>query len=171
MYFWKTNKLESDLNRGSLTQNDRYKYLLAFMIITVVCIEMSSYVPELPSLTRLVESSSVFLATILGTMYCYKTNREGDNSDFIDRFICLYLPIFIRLMVFFSIIFSLYMILGFALLGDSFDKFTDSTNWIDVIFIVGFEIIFYWKLSASIRKVAMENLGSEPVAGVGPGTS
>ena len=96
-------------------------------------------------------------------MYCYTVNRQGDDGDFIDRFICLSLPIFIKLFVCFIVIFSLYMVLGFVLFGDSFDKYTDSTNWIDVIFMVVFELVFYWKLSTSIRKVAMANIGSEPV--------
>jgi hypothetical protein len=163
MYFWKTKNLEFDLSTGSLSQSDKYKYLLAFMIITAVCMELSSYISELPSFIRLFESSVVILITIIGTMFCHKINRQGDNADFIDRYICLFLPIFIRLVVFIILIFSLYMILGFIFAGDSFDKFTDSTNWVDVIFTVGLEVIFYWKLSVSIRKVAMSNIGSEPV--------
>ena len=161
MYFWNTNDLESDLSNRKLSQSDKYKYLLAFMIITAVLMELSSYIPELPSFIRLIESSVVILTTIFGTMFCYKVNRQGDNADFIERYICLSLPIFFRLIGLIIIIFSLYMVCGLILLGDSFDKFTESTNWIDVILTIGFELLYYWKLSVSIRKVAMSKPRSE----------
>jgi hypothetical protein len=163
MYLWEIKKLESDLQRGSLTQYEKYKYLMAFMIITAICMEGSSYISEIFSFPRFFESSFVLLATIFGTMYCYKVNKAGDNSDFIDRYICLYLPIFIRLMVLFFFAFSVFIILGYLTLGDSFDVSADKTTWVDVIFTSVFELMIYWKLSVSLRKVALQSLVSEPV--------
>lgn len=164
MYFWKINKLVKELSENSISQNEKYKYLLTFMIITAFIIEVSEYVSENPSFIPITCSILVLLATVVGTIYCYRLNRQGDNLDFVDRYICLYIPIFIKVTVFFIIMFSSYMILGFIFFGDVFDRFTDSTNWIDVIFIVGFECLFYWILSGSIKKVSNSRHGSEPVA-------
>ncbi len=168
MYIWDIKKLESDIRRGSLTQSEKYKYLLVFMIIAALCMEGSSYVSELFSFPRLFESSFVILATIFGTMYCYKVNREGDDSDFIDRYICLYLPIFIRLVVQFFFVFSAFIIFGYLAFGDSFDINADRTTWVDTVFTSGFELMIYWRLSASIRKVAMSSFDSEPVNSADP---
>jgi hypothetical protein len=161
MYFWKTKKLEAELRNGSLSQSDRYKYLMAFMIIVAICTEISLYIPETLSFISLFGSSFVVLITIIGTMFCYKVNRQGDNTDFIGRYICLFLPVTVRLIVFYILIYALYMILGTILLGYAFEKFTDSTNWIDVIFAIGLELIFYWKLSVSIRRVAMSGTDND----------
>jgi hypothetical protein len=76
MYFWKIKNLESDLSTGSLSQSDKYKYLLSFMIITAIFGVLSLYISYFPTFTRLSESSAVILFTILGTMYCYKVNRQ-----------------------------------------------------------------------------------------------
>ncbi len=157
MYFWQTKQLEADFINGSLSQNERYRYLLTFMIITASCMELSSYISELPSFIRIIETSSVILATIFGTMFCYNTNKEGDNVDFIDRYICLFLPLFIRLMVLLIILMTIYFTIGSVLYGDVFDEYLDSTNWVDVGFIIAFELLFYWKLSTSIRNVATAN--------------
>jgi hypothetical protein len=154
MYLWKTNKLVKELSEKSITQAEKYKYLLAFMIITAFIIELSSYVPENPSIIPITGSILVFLTTVVGTIYCYRVNQQGDNLDFVDRYISLYIPIFINVTVYFMSMFSLYILIGFIFFSDAFDRFTDSTNWIDVVFIVGFECLFYWILSSSIKKVS-----------------
>ena len=168
MHIWEIKRLESEIRRGSLPQSEKYKYLLAFMIINAICMEGSSYISELFSFPRLFESTFVILATIFGTVYCYKVNREGDDSDFIDRYICLYLPIFIRLVVLFFIVFSIFLLLSYFAFGDSSDIYTDQTTWVDTVFTTGFELMIYWKLSASIRKVAMPTVGREPVNSADP---
>ena len=161
MYFWKTEKLESDFINGSLSQRDRYKYLLAFIIIIALGMELSIYIPEPPSIISFLQSSFAILITIIGAMFYYRVNKQGDNADFIYRYICLFLPVFIRLVVFYIIILSLYMILEIVFLGYAFEKFIASTNWIDIFFTVGFELILFWKLSVLILKMAMSKTGEE----------
>lgn len=155
MYFWNVRSLETELKKRSLSQRDKYKYFLSFMIITVFGMESSLYLAEEPTFIMLSQSLSVLLLTIIGTIYCFKVNDRGDSNEFIERYICLFLPIFIRVSIFFVISFSAYMIIGFALYGDMFDTFTDKINWVDVIFTIGFECVFYWYLASSFRRVAI----------------
>lgn len=42
----------------------------------------------------------MIITTIIGTYYCYTKNKSGDNKDFITRFICLGVPVGIRIFVF-----------------------------------------------------------------------
>lgn len=158
MYFWRTKSLESDLINNAISHGERYKYLLAFLIINAVCIELAMYDAEPVSFVGLVESAGVILITILGTMYCFKANREGDDAGFIDRFICLHLSVFIRLLVLFVVSYVLYMILGYAVMGDAFDTYMESANWVEVIFVLCFELLFFRWLSSSIRRVAVARL-------------
>jgi len=165
MYLWKIDNLIAELRNGTLSQAARFKYLLAFMLITVIILEISIFVSEVPSVASLSESIIVILITVLGTIWCYQTNKSGDNQEFIDRFICLTLPILVRIFVIFLLIFSLYMTIGFLLFGDSFDKFTEKTNWIDVGFTICFEFYYYWKLSNAISLVANKRLEQTPKTG------
>ena len=162
MYIWKTDSLVADLRDGTLSQADRFKYLLVLMLITVVIVELSLFVSEVPSAATLSESTLVILMTVAGTIWCYRVNKDGDNQEFVDRFICLSLPILVRLFLLFLLIYSLYMTLGFALFGDEFEKITENTNWIDVGFTLFFELYFYWRLSKAIGAAA-----SQPVQQAG----
>ncbi|MDY7037927.1 MAG: hypothetical protein SV375_17415 [Thermodesulfobacteriota bacterium] len=132
MYIWKIDSLVADLRNGTLSQADRFKYLLAFMIITAFFMELSYFISELPSVVALSESAIVVFITIVGTIWCYQTNKSGDNQEFVDRFICLTLPTLIRLLVIFLIIYSLYIFLGFVMFGNEFDKFTETQGGSDL---------------------------------------
>ena len=155
MYFWNTKKLEIELINQSLSQKDKFKYLLAFMILTTFAVESSLYLSEKPSILMLCESLLVFLFNVLGTIYCFKVNSQGDDIEFIERYICLSLPIFFRIFAYFLVVFTAYMITGFIIFGDLFDSFIDQTNWVDVIFAVGSELAFYLLLASSFRRVAI----------------
>jgi len=154
MYFWKIDKLESDLIKGAMSNADKFQYLLASTILIALGFEVSSFISESATITRVTESIIVVVATIVGTIWCYNRNGKGDNAEFIDRFICLSFPVGIRLIVYFSTAYTAYMIIGYSLLRDAFAKYSESTTFIDVIFTIGFELFFYWKLSSSIYKVS-----------------
>ena len=154
MYFWKTESLAAELRNGTLSQKDRFRYLLTFLIITALFADVSYYISEAPSTVAISESTLVVLITIFGTIWCYRTNKSGDDLEFIERFICLSLPVLVRLIVIFLIFYSFYMIVGFYLFEDAFDKFTETTNWVDVGFTILFGLYFYWKLSRAIKGVA-----------------
>lgn len=163
MYFWKTDDLIDELRKGSLSQADRFKYLFVMILITVFLTELMLYMSEVPSVIAITESIMVVTITIFGMIWCYQTNKLGDNSEFLDRFICLSLPITVRLFVFFVLIYTLYIFFGTSFFGEAFEKFTEQTNWIDVIFTVAFSVYFYWRLSIAINEVANKRLQSDAV--------
>ncbi len=124
------------------------------MTITVLFAELSYYISEAPSTVAISESTLVVFITIFGTIWCYITNKSGDDRKFIERFICLSIPVLIHLIVIFFILYSFYMIVGFYLFEDAFDEFTETTNWVDVGFTILFGFYFYWMLSRAIKGVA-----------------
>ncbi len=124
------------------------------MTITAIFAELSYYISEAPSTVAISESTLVVFITIFGTIWCYITNKSGDDREFIERFICLSIPVLIHLIVIFLILYSFYMIVGFYLFEDAFDKFTETTNWVDAGFTILFGFYFYWMLSRAIKGVA-----------------
>ena len=124
------------------------------MAITAIFAELRYFFSEAPSPVTISESTLVVILDIFGTIWCYLTNKSGDDRKFIERFICLFIPVLIHLVVIVLIIYSFYMIVGFFLFEDAFDKFTETRNWVDVGFTILFGLYFYWKLSKAIKRVA-----------------
>ena len=121
MYFWNIKALEEDLRQGKVTPNEKIKYLFAFIVMygflkeLIIRVRPQYYgdysADPLGSFMMQWVSMQVFSVwTILrngelllrwlfilgGVIFCYQANRKGDNKEFIDRFVCLSLPVSIR---------------------------------------------------------------------------
>jgi len=156
MYLWKTTDLVKDFKEGTLSEAERFKYFLLFVVFNSVILEIAWYISEPPSLMSILSSSLTIFIPLVGIIYCYKVNKQIDNRDFIIRAMCLGVPIGIRLIVVFIVIYSLFLITGSLLMGDEFDYYLDQTTWIDVLFTGAVEVAFYWRLSRNIRLISIE---------------
>ena len=99
MHFWNTKALGKELREGTVTQKDKMKYFLILLII--FGIPFSSYVAPKFDYT-FVRFPGLILSIIIniwGVIFCYQANQKGDDKDFIDRFVCLSLPISIKLLL------------------------------------------------------------------------
>jgi len=146
MYLWNTEALAVKLKDGELSQNERFKYFFIFIVLTALLMEVCLYVGEIPSVITITEGAVVLIMTIGGTLLSYKKNKDGDNKDFIDRYVCLSIPILIKITVLFVCCYIAYMIVGYMFLNETFGKDTDSTTWIDVLLTLLSELLFYWRL-------------------------
>lgn len=154
MYFWKVDSLAQDLKNGSLPQSERFKYLLATVIIYAAVIELTFLFAEPITTLQIVQSALVIAITIGGTIYCYLMNTRGDNQEFIDRFICIGWVVAVRVTVLFIAVYSLYLFTGYAVGGEAFERFSESTNFVDVGFTLLMCGLCYWLIGKYIKKVA-----------------
>lgn len=130
MYLWNDEALALDLKENRVSENDKRKYLLYFIIIygIIVIANKSSgiYVKEfmeklhywiialkpLPAADPLTVSYYSMLITtdiivplieiiiaLIGVKACLAINQNGDNKNFIERFVCLAVPINIHVIV------------------------------------------------------------------------
>jgi len=155
MYLWNTKALATKLKSGELSQAERFKYLFLSVIMFALLGEVASCVGSIrpPAVIKITESVIVLIIIIGGTLLCYKANKRGDNKEFADRYICLGIPIFLKLA---ALLISVYIVYAIV----AFDKFTDSIIWVDVLFTVLLEALFYWRLSKHIGWVS-DNSSSE----------
>jgi len=86
MYLWNTKALITDLRNDQVTQKEQLKY---FLFSTIPLYAM----PQLETYYTVVN----IVLILIGTLLCYNSNVEGDNKDFIVRYICLSIPIGIRI--------------------------------------------------------------------------
>lgn len=154
MYFWKIDSLAQDLKNRTLPQSERFKYLLANVVGYAVVMELLVLFPEPVITLDFVQSLFIVAITVVGTIYCYLTNSRGDNQEFIDRFTCIGWVVLVRLVVLFVAVLSLYFFTGYAVGGGEFERFSETTNFISVGFVLGFCLIFYWLVGKHLKQVA-----------------
>ena len=113
MYFLDTLALAKDLSNGLVSEKESFKYLFVLMILTGFTvpsftpgeIDISPY-DAFEYLGSTIASIAFFYFTLLS---CFRLNSEYDSRDFVKRFVCLTLPVTIRLMIviFVGVIFSI----------------------------------------------------------------
>jgi hypothetical protein len=100
MHWWNVSKLAEDLREGRVDEKERFKYFVASLVAWALAGLFVVYSPG-PFDTRLPLSAAAYLImAILGTVFCYRANKSGDDADFIPRMICLGLPTAIQFAAF-----------------------------------------------------------------------
>lgn len=122
---WQDRKLAEELAQSKVTEKQKLTYLILANVSTILLTNGFSSEPN-PMST--IDAISLSLSAIIATVgYVWGYRLNADNKNFIERCICLSVPISVKaLTIFFAavIIFSAgsYLILGeekAALLGDS----------------------------------------------------
>ena len=166
IHFWSTKKLEYDFTVGGLSQRQRYKYFLVYIVAGLIVSELDSLFSMFKSETAIPLEMSLIstisiVAAILGTVYCYHVNQKGDDKGFIDRYICFSIPIGVRVCVIFFIISRFYVYGCDTFLRPYYSRYYSLYVFDEVVFALGYSLVFYWMLSSSIRRVASVNLYRE----------
>jgi hypothetical protein len=154
MYFWNTIALARELRSKSLSQSERMKYYLASSTMYAFIYEIGGYFNPSPSLISIVQSITTVVATVIGITLCYRVNARGDGQEFIDRFVCLSWPIFIRIFAGFSLFYLIYLLSGTIIGGDRFEKFNESTTYVDMLLSLFLEVVFYWRVAYHLQWVS-----------------
>lgn len=134
---WNTRELSERLSAGTLSEKEKMHYfLLQALLVVVGTAKVVNYSPIRPIFYDHIGDVLVFLITLVGILLVYKQNERGDNRHFVDRAICLGVPIFMRVCFFVSF-FSLILPL---------EQDTVTGKILLSIFSVIFELIFFWRL-------------------------
>jgi hypothetical protein len=153
VYFWQTRALAEDLRAGHVSERQRMHYLLAHTVL------MSGSIPL--NLSRewpfdLGESLLWWIGlaiNVAGVALCFEANHEGDDRDFVSRFICLSWPITVRLMVLAGLpVVALQMATRWPT-GRGLDVRLPSGMFALAVG-VGLPILYYGLVRAHIRRVA-----------------
>ncbi|MBI4963349.1 MAG: hypothetical protein HY913_08730 [Desulfomonile tiedjei] len=160
MYWWNVSQLAEDLREGRVEEKERFKYYLAYIVSGEVILRCWMYFPETFNiLTLMCNAASVIIVTT-GVMLCYRANRNGDNTDFIGRMICLGWPVGIRLLVLAVIpglalfpTFSLIDRVGTAM-GYSWDQIKEAMLVPEYVLRLAFGILYFWLLYKYVKLVA-----------------
>jgi hypothetical protein len=153
MQLWDVDALVQDLRREKVSEHEKKKYFLAYTLGMVVILFN-------PTSKDLVLLFIKFLARIFivcwGIQLCFRNNQKGDNKKFIERFVCLSVPVFIGV-IFAFFVAAISALAVYAIAVVKFFKTMPSPRegaFIMDVFAYIALIGFFYFLSIYIEKVA-----------------
>lgn len=149
MYFWKIEKLKSELKNGILSEQQVLTYFLSLMTIWMATsfFNRDSIQSTLPDYLIILTS---ILLTLVGTLLAFEANGGSSGANFLNRYMSLTWVLSIRLAVFAVPVFLLGFIISIALSG----KASAGTDYFLPFFVPGWIGLFYWRLYSHFRDVA-----------------
>jgi hypothetical protein len=97
MYLWNARRLALALRAGRLTEADKAKYLIAGSVLS--SLGGGSALSALQSMVTALPLIGSVAVTVAGIWACYRANQRGDGRAFVERFVCLVLPVMVRWLV------------------------------------------------------------------------
>jgi len=97
MYLWNVKALAQDLKEDKVTEKEKMKYFLVTMLLAIFLNSGSS--SDGSTWFKWANYIVTFGLTFGGVIWCYNANQRGGNKDFVIRFICLSIPVYVRMFV------------------------------------------------------------------------
>ncbi|GGB04684.1 hypothetical protein GCM10011491_35970 [Brucella endophytica] len=154
MNFINDRELARRFKSDSVPSKERFWYY--FIYTVVLSATLSSYIiTEFyeydPNHWHYLTDIAAVLINMIGISICYRTNKAGDDKEFIERIVCIGFPVLVQVIIMFIVIEALLMTIRSFL--DPEDNFTNLPlfYFFDTCFLYGY---FYWRLNSSIRIAA-----------------
>ena len=147
MIFWNVGKLGDELREGRVSAAQKTRYFIVYSVVMLLFVELVARVPKTYNVFDNIASVFALFATVVGTWLCHKANSQGDNLNFIERFVCLSLPTGVRVFVTTGVLFIL-LISAEGAAGISAEQTTPLQS---ALFIVGEFVYYLWLRRALLR--------------------
>ncbi len=159
MRLWSSRLLERELAEGCLSEREKVKYLLLPLIAgSLLSAPIYLITPNYGVIPPLAEKAYIFLGnialsivTFYGIRMGYRTNKNIDGKNFIERYIILSLPIFVKFTVFCLPGLFCFMIL-FGVLQKQLPWMKDNFSLVLRMLFPFILLWFYYLISESINR-------------------
>lgn len=146
MYFWRIEKLKSEMAARPLSEREALPYLVVYVAFFAALSSIPD--PIINVWDGLGAAWSIALA-VFGTIYIYRQNGGANGQHFLQRYFAISWVVTIRwlvLVLFVAIAFFTFL----AVLG----KDAEETTWYDFLFFAAVEAIVYWRIGRHVRDLA-----------------
>jgi len=166
MYLWNTKALAKKLKERTLSESDKFKYYIVVVILYTILLMLPTRGESTNTTDSLIGILIAILAIFFGSYICYKVNKSGDNVNFVERFICLSLPIAIKIFLLWVLVVILTVfstfILGFTGVLDSpsngtFFILKSLSLLLLLLVILLVWISFYWRIYVHMKWISHNN--------------
>lgn len=153
MYFWNVKALVRDLSEGKVSEGGKMKYLLAYAILSALQVEIIRLIKEHFGPILLVQAFGMLVILAGGILACYQANRKRDGRDFIERFICLSLPLTIRIGALSFVVYGAYWTAGTLIVGEHFSP-NETPGPFDLVVAYLINITYFFWMRQNIFKIS-----------------
>lgn len=146
MYFWRIEKLKTEMAARPLSEREVLPYLVVFVGLFTAF----GYLPQ--AVTNVWDGLeavwSVALA-VFGTIYIYRQNGGADGQHFLQRYFAIGWVVTIRWL-------AILVLAGaaFVALAEALGSETEETTWYDFVFLALVEAVVYWRIGHHVRDLA-----------------
>ncbi len=157
MYFWKIDSLKKHLRENDLTEAQTFYYILLFVGLSAVGMELMPYFPiENPNSWNHIESVVNILIPTIGTIVAYRANGAAEGRQFAGKYFSISFVMAIR--------FLFYLIPAVIVLGVYYGLSVDwsspdveqafDTGWFEVLLFSSWYAALYWRIVKHVRDAA-----------------
>ena len=93
MYILNYKQLAEDLRDHKVSEREKLYYIIGTVVLSTPLLIPSAPANHNDITGELVGIFILILLTILGTIFIYHKNQQGDGKNFIERYVCLSFPI------------------------------------------------------------------------------
>ena len=93
MYFLNYKQLARDLRDHKVSERDKLSYLIGTIILSAPLLVPTVATNPNDITSELLSALVIIFVAILGTIFTYRKNQQGDGKNFLERYVCLSFPI------------------------------------------------------------------------------
>jgi len=161
MYLWKTEKLIADFQENKVSEKEKLKYVIFAVAVCSLLTNPIVAMSEKYSHLGLVHLVLIILMNVYGTLYTFRKNSKGDNIHFVTRYICLIVPIGIKMFFLAIFLYTLSYFIDASILGNVFvgseGEALPTTTVTMILCTVTIAFLYYYFLGKAIGEVAGNN--------------
>ena len=146
MYFWRIEKLKTEMAARPLSDREVLPYLVVFVALSAVVINFPVTISNVWDV--LYAAWSILLA-VIGTIYIYRQNGGSDGRHFLQRYLAIGWVVTVRWLV----ILIAFAIVAIAVLETANLPWEDTT-WYEVIAFGIAEAIVYWRIGHHVHDLS-----------------
>lgn len=151
MYFWRIEKLKSEMAARPLSEREALPYLVVFVGLCAAV----GYIPQ--SVANVWDGLGAFWSValaVLGTIYIYRQNGGADGRHFLQRYFAIGWVVAIRWLAI-----VILAAVAFSALIEFLGNESEETTWYEFLFLAIVEIVVYWRIGHHVRDLAERTRG------------
>ena len=158
MYFWNTNKLIDDLKNERLADRDYKNYYLVSASVTCLMMFSMRFSPVVDVVPSIIDIVISLIMLIIGMNRCFAANGGNNGTQFLNRLICLFLPIGVKMLLAY-LLFFIFIVIGFIFSARFIDVnqipelIKPYQGWVTLFLSIFMQVIMYWRFCVALKKI------------------
>ena len=155
MYLIRLSALKKKYGSNQMTEKEKFTAYAVFCLLSFITISLNMYFANM--IERLVLLVSILLSAVIyiaGIFYCYRTNKNSDNKNFVERMVIASAPAYIQAIL----ISTIYALVSGTIVGilssSTGGDYSALSRSMEVFYIIVFYLYYFIRVNGFIKYVA-----------------